>query len=154
MSGNWYPHTPSLAGGNWYNSCGEQSGVTSRGHQSAYSQWLTLTSQSSSQDNNQKRRKIIHEGIMRGLFSNGEKLELYKPEVGELKGLDSNFFCFYDACSICLLCSTFPWTKLWIYNFVWLGSNKFLWKLEFKFHIISASHEILFFWFPFQHLNT
>ena len=31
---------------------------------------------------------------MRGLFSNGEKLELYKPEVGELKGLDSNFFIF------------------------------------------------------------
>ena len=28
---------------------------------------------------------------------------------------------------------------------VWLGSNKYLWKLEFKFHIISVSHEISFF---------
>ena len=32
---------------------------------------------------------------MRGLFSNGEKLELYKPEVGELKGLDGNFFFLF-----------------------------------------------------------
>lgn len=32
---------------------------------------------------------------MRGLFSNGEKLELYKPEVGELKGLDGNFFFIF-----------------------------------------------------------
>jgi hypothetical protein len=32
---------------------------------------------------------------MRGLFSNGEQLELYKPEVDELKGLDGNIFYFY-----------------------------------------------------------
>ena len=122
MSRNWYPHTPSLAGGNWYNSCGKQSGFTSRGHQSAHSHWLTLTSGSLSQDNNQKR-KIIHEGIMRGLFSNGEKLKLYKPEAGELKGLDGNFFYFYEPCSVCLSCSTFPWTKLWIYGCDWVPVN-------------------------------
>ena len=42
---------------------------------------------------------------MRGLFSNGEKLELYKPEVGELKGLDGNFFFFYfcEPCSMSLM---------------------------------------------------
>ena len=41
---------------------------------------------------------------MRGLFSNGEKLELYKPEVGELKGLDGNFFLnFCEPCSMSLM---------------------------------------------------
>ena len=43
-----------------------------------------LTSGSLFQDNNQKERKFIHVGVMRVLFSNGENLELYRTEVGDL----------------------------------------------------------------------
>lgn len=76
-------YTP-RASGNWYSPCGKQSGITSREPSKCSYRWLTPTSGSLSHDNNQKEGKIIHEGIMGVLFSNGEKLELYRPEVGEL----------------------------------------------------------------------
>ena len=53
-------------------------------HQSAHTCWLMLTSGSLFQDNNQKEGKFIHVGVMRVLFSNSEKLELYSTEVGDL----------------------------------------------------------------------
>ena len=84
VSENWHPHTPPepVEIGTVLVESNLASHLDS--HQTAHTRWLTLTSGSLSHDNNQKEGRIIHEGIMGVLFSNGEKLELCRPEVGDL----------------------------------------------------------------------